>query len=126
MDGMRYFTGYLFLFILGSMIGWVIEVFYRRLFSAKKWINPGFLNGPYLPLYGFGVVIMYAVSDLPIAWWWKLLLFLVLMTAIEYVAGIIFIKGMNIKLARRFCSLSTRRSRSCSNGWETTRTCVCR
>ena len=80
------------------MIGWVIEVFYRRLFSAKKWINPGFLNGPYLPLYGFGVVIMYAVSDLPIAWWWKLLLFLVLMTAIEYVAGIIFIKGMNIKL----------------------------
>ena len=41
---------------------------------------------------------MYAVSDLPIAWWWKQLLFLVLMTAIEYVAGIIFIKGMNIKL----------------------------
>ncbi|MBR0031622.1 MAG: hypothetical protein IJP61_04990, partial [Treponema sp.] len=45
-----------FLFFAGSIIGWGIELFWRRFFSKnnpeKKWINPGFLTGPYLPLYG--------------------------------------------------------------------------
>lgn len=91
--------GYLFLFLVGALVGWVIELFYRRFVSpAKKWINPGFLNGPYLPLYGFGVCIMYAISDIDIGWYFKLLLFAVLLTLIEYIAGIIFIKGMKIKL----------------------------
>ena len=35
-----------FLYMLGSVGGWVIELFFRRFFSMKKWINPGFLNGP--------------------------------------------------------------------------------
>ena len=41
-----------FIFMAGSMIGWVLEVFYRRFISdtnpERKWINPGFLMGPYL------------------------------------------------------------------------------
>lgn len=94
-----------FLFITGSMLGWVTEVLFRRFFTAKKWINPGFLTGPYLPLYGFGVAGLFAISFLPIftgyAWLDALLIILIMgvtMTLIEYIAGLIFIKGMKIKL----------------------------
>ena len=82
---------------IGGMCGWILELFFRRIVH-KKWINPGFLNGPFIPLYGFGVVILYFISDLSISWYYKAILFLVLLTLIEYIAGIIFIKGMHIKL----------------------------
>lgn len=93
-----------FLFFVGSCLGWCIEVLFRRFFTAKKWINPGFLTGPYLPLYGFGLTFMYAVSFIPVdtgmAWADSLILIVtgVLLTLLEYVAGLIFIKGMKIKL----------------------------
>ncbi len=94
-----------FLFFIGSVSGWCIEVLFRRFFSAKKWINPGFLTGPYLPLYGFGVTGLFAVTLLPIETGNYALdsviiiaLMSVLMTLIEYIAGLIFIKGMKIKL----------------------------
>ena len=50
------------LFAVGSIIGWIIELLFRRFFSSKKWINPGFLVGPVLPLYGFGVMGLFLVS----------------------------------------------------------------
>ncbi|MGN1061039.1 MAG: hypothetical protein ACI4QN_04830 [Candidatus Coproplasma sp.] len=94
-----------FLFFVGSCIGWCIEVVFRRLFTAKKWINPGFLTGPYLPLYGFGVVGMYLICLIPIDvgnYWLNSLIYVaiigVAMTLIEYIAGLIFIKGMRVKL----------------------------
>lgn len=94
-----------FLFFVGSCLGWCIELLFRRIFTAKKWINPGFLTGPYLPLYGFGLCFMYGVAYIPVytgfVWADKLILILiagVLMTALEYVAGLIFIKGLKIKL----------------------------
>ena len=53
-----------FLFFIGSMIGWVLELFYRKMISERKWINPGFLVGPYLPLYGFGLCTFYLLSQI--------------------------------------------------------------
>lgn len=95
----------IFLFFTGSVLGWVLEVFFRRFFSAKKWINPGFLTGPYLPLYGFGLAGLFAITRIPIhtgqAWLDALLTILLMgvtMTVIEYLSGLIFIKGMKIKL----------------------------
>ena len=94
-----------FLFFVGSVLGWCTEVISRRLFTAKKWINPGFLTGPYLPLYGFGLVGLFGISLIPIntgsAAWDKVIIILIMgvaMTLIEYIAGLIFIKGMKIKL----------------------------
>lgn len=99
-----------FLFYMGSLLGWVLEVFFRRFFSRnnpdRKWINPGFLIGPYIPLYGFSLVILFVFSWIPVPFIanpviQKLVLFILMsmaITAIEYIAGIIFIKGMNIKL----------------------------
>lgn len=95
------------LFVIGSVIGWLIELFFRRIFTAKKWINPGFLVGPYLPLYGFGVLMLYGLSNinlvpfgLPIVWDYviKILFIGLAMTLVELIAGLIFVKGMKIKL----------------------------
>ncbi len=105
---MAFYTALLvasFLFIAGSMLGWVTEVLFRRFFTAKKWINPGFLSGPYLPLYGFGMVGLFIISFIPVktgfAWLDAVIVIMIMgaaMTLIEYVAGLIFIKGMKIKL----------------------------
>ena len=94
-----------FLFFTGSITGWCIEVLFRRIFTAKKWINPGFLTGPYLPLYGFGVTGLFAISLIPVdtgMYWLDSVIIIgimgVAMTLIEYIAGLIFIKGLKIKL----------------------------
>lgn len=103
---MKFFLSLAFLFFVGSILGWILEIIYRRLISTKKWINPGFLTGPYLPIYGFGLCTLYLISKIDINFMHNVILqkaltivFMMLsMTIIEYIAGIIFIKGMNVKL----------------------------
>ncbi len=104
---MNFFLKLAFLFCIGSLLGWCIEVLFRRFFSAKKWITPGFLVGPSLPLYGFSLCTLYLLAMLeefiPISFpvLRKLVLFAVMalcVTAIEYVTGLIFIKRLKIKL----------------------------
>lgn len=104
---MNYFLILAFLFSMGSLIGWGIEVLFRRFFSAKKWINPGFLTGPCLPLYGFSLCVLYLMAGLentlPIQtdWLRKAALFIIMalcITFVEYIAGLIFIKQLKIKL----------------------------
>lgn len=103
-----------FLFFIGSCSGWFLELFYRRFISknnpSRKWINPGFLVGPCVPLYGFGLFTVFvtayltipAVRQLGLVRWQEILLVfvaaMILMTVIEYIAGKIFVIGMNIKL----------------------------
>ena len=59
---MKFFLSLAFLFFIGSTLGWALELFFRRFISSKKWINPGFLTGPYLPIYGFGLCALYLIS----------------------------------------------------------------
>ena len=102
---MKYLVIISTLFVIGSLIGWIIELFFRRFVSQKKWMNPGFLTGPYLPIYGFGVLVLYAVSNIPsgitnqiadiIV---RILIMGVGMTVVEFIAGLIFIKGLKVKL----------------------------
>ena len=58
-----------FLFMIGSMVGWTLELFFRKFISTKnpdrKWINPGFLTGPGLPLYVFGLIGLFVMSLFP-------------------------------------------------------------
>ena len=99
---------------MGSIIGWVLELFYRKFFESvqnpqKRWVNPGFLTGPWLPVYGFGATALFAMSFIEtyisridaggIFHYAIMIVFMALiMTGIEFVAGIIFIKGMKIRL----------------------------
>ncbi len=43
------------LFMIYSFLGWCLEVF-RTLTIDKKFVNRGFLIGPYCPIYGYGVL----------------------------------------------------------------------
>lgn len=102
---MKYLVIISTLFVIGSLIGWIIELFFRRFVSQKKWMNPGFLTGPYLPIYGFGVLVLYAVSNIPFGITnqivdiiVRILIIGVGMTVVEFIAGLIFIKGLKVKL----------------------------
>lgn len=79
----------LFLFSLGSIVGWMLEVIWRPLVETKKLVNPGFLLGPYLPVYGFGTLIAYFVFISTLPFWYKILLFTALATLLEFITGII-------------------------------------
>lgn len=48
---------YFLLFIIYSMIGWVMEVM-CSLQRLKKFVNRGFLIGPYCPIYGCGAILI--------------------------------------------------------------------
>lgn len=100
-----------FLFITGAMLGWVVELIFRRFFSSnnpdRKWINPGFCIGPYLPLYGFGLSALFLLAllqDIPLSsapFWNNTLIILIMsvsMTAIEYIAGIFSLKVLKVRL----------------------------
>lgn len=110
-NGMNLFMVLAFLFFIGSVIGWILEVFFRRFFSdanpEKKWINPGFCTGPYLPLYGSGLCILFLVASLESfniiknSFWNKIALFVAMalaMTLIEYMAGLIAVKIFHVRL----------------------------
>lgn len=45
----------LFLFMIYALIGWMWETPYVS-FNEKKYINRGFLSGPYIPIYGFACI----------------------------------------------------------------------
>ena len=100
-----------FIFIFGCIGGWIIEFFYRHFVPSigqtKKWVNPGFLRGPWLPLYGTGLSILYVMSFItfpnmdPEGWGTKilvLLLMVLVMTIIELITGYIFILRLNMRL----------------------------
>ena len=100
-----------YLFFIGSVFGWVLELFFRKFFSSSnpehKWINPGFCVGPYVPLYGCGLCILYLLAS-----WGDVAAFgdtvrgravlfagmAVSMTLIEYIAGIFLLKCMKLRL----------------------------
>lgn len=55
-------TSFLVFFLLGTMIGWVIDSGYRSLVD-RRWTNAGYFIGPFCPIYGFGgIVLLFLVS----------------------------------------------------------------
>ena len=105
---MDVFITILSFFCIGGLFGFILEVFFRRYVSVKRWVKPGFLVGPFIPLYGFGAAILYAF-DAYIPWeaisdlhWLNVLLEIlslgIALTLIELIAGLIFVKGMKIRL----------------------------
>lgn len=99
---MDVFVLYIFIFSVGSIFGWVLEVIYRHLADKeKRWFNPGFCVGPWLPIYGVGLLTAflmtglennYVIDNIVLK---RLLLFFmtsVCMTIIELIGGILLLK----------------------------------
>ena len=110
---MTYLYSFATLFIIGSVGGWVSELFFRHfkflVFHKKnRWINPGFLTGPCLPIYGFGLAALYFLSyfgeklnftDNAVLRAIVIIISMaVVMTIVELIAGEIFILKMKIRL----------------------------
>lgn len=55
---MYFLSSYFLLFLLYSIMGYIVEVIFVSIKSKKIIFNRGFLIGPYLPIYGFGSLIM--------------------------------------------------------------------
>lgn len=97
-----------YLFFIGSIIGWVLELLFRNLTQKhEKWVNPGFCTGPYLPIYGFGLCALFLLASLEQysfienPFWNKAALFgamAVGMTLIEYLAGLFCLKYLKVRL----------------------------
>lgn len=84
---------YLIYFFIYAFVGWVIEVSYHTV-TKGKFINRGFLAGPYCPIYGFGAIaVIFFLTD--IGEKNKLILFLgsmLIATVIEFIDGFLLEK----------------------------------
>ena len=54
---MNIFFTYFILLLIYSFLGWAIEVIVT-FYKDKKFVNRGFLLGPYCPIYGFSSIVM--------------------------------------------------------------------
>ena len=52
-----FLTDYIFIFFIFSVIGWLIEVSLKSI-QFHRFINRGFLVGPYCPIYGLGALLI--------------------------------------------------------------------
>ncbi|MCW8966749.1 MAG: putative ABC transporter permease [Candidatus Pacearchaeota archaeon] len=85
------------IFLIGSLAGYILELIYRNLTKSAK-INPGFLKGPYLPIWGITTIIFFIVCELNINLIYKILILITLPTILELITGYIFKEYFKIKL----------------------------
>lgn len=97
------FFKYLFIFCIFSVVGWILELTYRSIVT-KKIINPGFMSGCVVPLYGFGAVILNLICNLFISIKsnYKIviifILSIIILSILEYFTGYVLLKFFNLRL----------------------------
>ncbi len=86
-------------FAFYAFFGWLIEVAYRS-WTQRRFVNAGFLFGPFVPLYGMGALVVLALGSLLAHHHPIILLFAigVLLTALEYLFGYLSEKLFGLKL----------------------------
>lgn len=93
----------LFIFAVFSILGWILELVYRSL-ATKKLVNPGFMSGCVVPLYGMGAIILDFVSILifNLNYNYKVLIMffasLCLLTLLEFIFGFVSLKYFHVRL----------------------------
>lgn len=78
----------LFLFVTVSVAGWCVEVAFRSFF-CRKLVIPGFLNGPYCPIYGFGIAAVTLLCSHKNKWAAFAEIFM-LASVLEYIVSLVF------------------------------------
>ena len=92
---MIFFKIYL-LFWFFSILGWILEII-AFLVTDKKFVNRGFLIGPYCPIYGFGSLIMLVLSPYKNHLFTCFILSLVLCSVLEYFTSFLMEKLFKIR-----------------------------
>ncbi|MBO7356966.1 MAG: hypothetical protein J6U37_00370 [Lachnospiraceae bacterium] len=80
-------TQIIFFFYCYCFIGWIIESTYVSV-RTRKLTNRGFMRGPFIPIYGFGGLVM-LLAGTPLLKWPVLVFFagMISASALEYVTG---------------------------------------
>lgn len=90
----------LWLFFIYSFMGWVTEVVLKY-FQYKRFINRGFLIGPYCPIYGTGAVIVTLggnlLASVDRSWAMSFLIAFVLCGTLEYMTSYILEKHFHAR-----------------------------
>lgn len=86
---MERFWTFIFLFALYSFLGWVCESLFCSI-PAGRFINRGFLTGPFCPVYGFGALLVITVlqpfqDQIPVLF----LVAVALTSTLEYLTGLV-------------------------------------
>jgi len=92
-------TIFILTFAFYAFAGWVMETLYRSI-PQRRLVNPGFLAGPFLPIYGFFTTLAIWSSGLLslLAWEWQFVWLVCLSTALEYAAGWFFERFFHLQL----------------------------
>ena len=94
---MKSFAVYFLLFIIYSFMGWLMEVI-LTLFKQHKFVNRGFLIGPYCPIYGYGclliILLLKKYMDSPIT---LFIMAIVICSILEYMTSLIMEKLFNAR-----------------------------
>ncbi len=90
----------LFLYFLAcAFVGWLVEAVYKSA-EERRFVNPGFLHGPLVPVYGFGgaavLVIGAACSTFPR--WVAYVAVMIAPTIVEYLASLVMERIFSTKL----------------------------
>jgi uncharacterized protein len=90
---------YFYLFVFFSFWGWVLEFTFRS-WKNKRMVNPGFLGGPYLPIYGTTAVLLAVTSSLlsNSSFVLKLISYFIITTGTEFCTGFFFNEFFKIRL----------------------------
>ncbi len=98
------YSDFILFFTFYSFLGWVMETVFASI-NEKKFINRGFLNGFFCPIYGFGAIIVVQsaswinakVENYFEASIISILCSVVLITALEYITGSLLERIFNCK-----------------------------
>ena len=103
------FNLYFFSFVLYCIIGWIYEVLLELFVFKNGFVNRGFLYGPYLPVYGFGAIILLFllkefaykkryIKKINISPAISFIILFLTTTLIEYITGFMLHSLLNIRL----------------------------
>lgn len=93
LDQNLFITRTVLLFAAFSFMGWLLETAYRSI-TNRRFVNPGYLYGPFVPIYGVGGIIVMLAGiflyerSLPV----QMAAFAALTTVLEFVVGIVLEK----------------------------------
>ena len=88
---------YIFLFFLGSILGWCSEVIFNLMINHQL-VNPGTLFLCWCPIYGVAAVIIDLITKKEYKWWQNALIICVVSVIDEYIAAVISEEVFNHKL----------------------------
>ena len=93
------FFYYIVLFAIYCFMGWTLEVIYRSI-TQRKFVNAGFLFGPFIPIYGLGAFVVIVMQHFFQSWHFvaRFFIFGLTITFLEYIVGFLSEKIFKLSL----------------------------